>query len=170
MIAADVPACRARRLPKRKASARPSPFVLGDARAGVVLRHTVPLFLLLAVGQALAEDCGGALPTDKRRVDNAHYVVVYATAPAPIVLNEHFAVDVAVCARAGASAPQSVGVDATMPEHKHGMNYRATVTDLGGGRYRAEGLLFHMPGRWELTFDVVANGAVERLASAIVVQ
>ena len=33
------------------------------------------------------------------------------------------------------------------------MNYRPSVTPQGAGRYRAEGLMFHMPGRWELVFE-----------------
>ena len=45
-------------------------------------------------------------------------------------------------------------VDADMPEHRHGMNYRARVQALGGGRYRADGLMFHMPGRWRFVFDL----------------
>jgi hypothetical protein len=43
---------------------------------------------------------------------------------------------------------------AHMPEHKHGMNYKPVVKPLGNGRFRAEGWLFHMPGRWEFLFDV----------------
>ena len=61
--------------------------------------------------------------------------------------------------------PENVAVDAWMPEHRHGMNYRPTVTRLAPGRWRAEGLMFHMPGRWELVFTV--DG--ERLARELVV-
>jgi hypothetical protein len=50
------------------------------------------------------------------------------------------------------------------------MNYRAGVTVVKPGTYRAEGLLFHMPGRWDLTFDVVSGNSVERLASVIRVE
>ena len=32
-------------------------------------------------------------------------------------------------------------VDATMPEHKHGMNYAPTIASRGDGRYRAEGMV-----------------------------
>jgi hypothetical protein len=28
------------------------------------------------------------------------------------------------------------------------MNYRPTIRALGGDRYAADGLMFHMPGRW----------------------
>lgn len=46
------------------------------------------------------------------------------------------------------------GVDASMPEHRHGMNYRPSLVSLGRGRWRAEGLLWHMAGRWELSFEL----------------
>jgi hypothetical protein len=59
-------------------------------------------------------------------------------------------------------------VDASMPEHQHGMNYRPRLIDLGAGRWRAEGLMFHMAGRWELRFDVVeAGGGQARLRESI---
>ena len=37
------------------------------------------------------------------------------------------------------------------------MNYRVKVAPLAG-RYRSEGWLFHMPGRWEFVFDLGAGG------------
>jgi hypothetical protein len=52
-----------------------------------------------------------------------------------------------------------------MPEHRHGMNYRPTVVKGGDGVYVAEGMLFHMPGRWQLLFDVERDGRVERLST-----
>jgi len=50
-----------------------------------------------------------------------------------------------------------------MPEHKHGMNYAPTLKSNGDGRYRVEGLLFHMPGNWEVAFDVRSGGEIQRL-------
>ena len=61
-------------------------------------------------------------------------------------------------------------VDAVMPEHGHGMNYRPSVTAAPGGRWRAEGLLFHMPGRWDLIFDVRRGNKVQRLSQALQVE
>jgi hypothetical protein len=85
-------------------------------------------------------------------IESARYIVAWR-AP-DIAVGRHFAVDFVVCPKAGAAAPQGVRVDAQMPEHRHGMNYKASVRAEGGGRYRAEGLMFHMPGRWELMFEV----------------
>jgi hypothetical protein len=52
-----------------------------------------------------------------------------------------------------------------MPEHRHGMNYRPVVVARGAGLYRADGLMFHMPGRWEIHFDVVTAAATDRLVA-----
>ncbi|MGH8682398.1 MAG: FixH family protein [Burkholderiales bacterium] len=104
------------------------------------------------------------------RLESADFVLHYRPVPAPIVLGRHFAIDVVVCAKAASPAVRGLRVDATMPEHRHGMNYRATVAAKGGGRYVAEGLLFHMPGRWQLLFDVEARGSAARLATDIVLE
>ncbi|MER2534594.1 MAG: FixH family protein [Rhizobiaceae bacterium] len=51
----------------------------------------------------------------------------------------------------------AIAIDGGMPAHRHGLPTRPQVTaDLGGGRYRVEGLKFSMGGRWELRFDISA--------------
>jgi cytochrome c peroxidase len=75
---------------------------------------------------------------------------------------KHFKVDIAACSKAGGPLPETLKVDASMPEHRHGMNYAPTVKKLGPGRWQAEGLMFHMPGKWELVF--VLDGS-ERMTS-----
>jgi hypothetical protein len=82
----------------------------------------------------------------------------------PIEVGRHFALEVQLCP-AEATLRR---VDAAMPEHRHGMNYRPSLQALGGGRWRVEGLMFHMPGRWELRFDVDAAGQAETLRQSIV--
>lgn len=76
----------------------------------------------------------------------------------PAFNNRSFAMAVRVCP-AGAKL---LRVDATMPEHRHGMNYRPRVLQQADG-WRVEGLLFHMAGRWELRFDVEQGGRVQSL-------
>jgi hypothetical protein len=85
------------------------------------------------------------------------------------MLGKHFALETIVCTKPGA-APKSLRVDAQMPEHRHGMNYRPAVTATAPGTYRAEGMLFHMPGRWDIAFDVVVGGRSERLTSTLRVE
>ena len=120
---------------------------------------------LLAAGNALA--CGEALGAGAQRLDSAQFQLAYKPVPAPIPVGRHFAIDFVVCPRDGAAPPAEVRVDATMPEHKHGMNYRPSVKALAPGRYRAEGLLFHMPGRWELVFELRGNGPPLRLTQSL---
>jgi hypothetical protein len=57
-----------------------------------------------------------------------------------------------------------------MTEHRHGMNYRPRVFGQGAGRYVVEGLLFHMPGRWQLVFDVERGRRTERLETDVVLE
>ncbi|HEU4646515.1 MAG TPA: FixH family protein [Burkholderiales bacterium] len=117
------------------------------------------LSLVLGAGAALAcELPGGPAQT----IRSPTHSVVYRAAPR---LGEHFAVEFAVC-----PAPEGVRVDAWMPAHRHGMNYVPAVKALGGGRYRAEGLLFHMPGEWEFVFVLRAHGATQRLVRGLRVE
>ena len=131
--------------------------------------HYAALASLLCAAGAV-EGCGEQIGGTHRTVENPHYVVVYATTPSPIEVGRHFIVDFAVCSRTGRAAPKAVRVDANMPEHRHGMNYRPGVVVVAPGTYRAEGLLFHMPGRWDLTFDVVTGHSSERLADTLRVE
>jgi len=51
-----------------------------------------------------------------------------------------------------------------MPLHDHGMPTRPRVTEnLGDGRYRLEGMRFHMNGRWEVSVTVNSDGTVDTI-------
>jgi len=135
------------------------------------MRRWLAVALAIVAGPACAQvECGASLPGPAARAEDARYVVAYALTPATVAVGAHFVVDFAVCPRAGAPAPEEVRIDATMPEHRHGMNYRPEVTQVAPGLYRAQGMLFHMPGRWDLTFDVVARGRADRLTATLRVE
>lgn len=122
--------------------------------------------MLLLSGAALA--CEPALTGEAaRRVEAERYVVAYRPVPAPIAIGEFFALEIAACGRQGAAPPDGLSVDARMPAHRHGMNYRPTVTREAPGRFRAEGLMLHMPGEWELVLELAGGGRRERLAVAL---
>lgn len=53
-------------------------------------------------------------------------------------------------------------IDAWMPHHRHGMNVAPRISGEGPGRWRAEGMLMHMSGLWEVDVDLVRNGRSER--------
>lgn len=109
----------------------------------------------LALATAARADCGqGLAQTGRRLITQDGLQLAYAPRPAPLPLGRHFALDIVLCAAPGQPAPVLRAVDAEMPAHRHGMNYRPTLDSLGPGRYRADGLLLHMPGAWRLWFDL----------------
>ena len=123
----------------------------------------------------LAASCAGAQPCPHLAgavmLESGRYAVAYRTRPDPIVVGQHFAMDVVLCPRANAEgAVENLRIDAHMPEHRHGMNYRVTVKAIDDARYVAEGLMFHMAGRWELVFDVRARGRTDRLTRSVTVE
>ena len=123
-----------------------------------------------SVGWACTPDLAAAPGSKPQAIEGKQYALAYRTQPEKIVIGQHFVVELALCARDGAAMPESVRVDAHMPEHRHGMNYKTKVTSSGAGKYRAEGLMFHMPGRWEYIFEVRAAGATERITTSVVLQ
>ena len=47
------------------------------------------------------------------------------------------------------------------------MNYKPSLQPLGEGRWRAEGLLWHMPGRWELLLEASLGDQKQRLTQSV---
>jgi hypothetical protein len=138
-----------------------------DRRAGPVsaVRAGAVAGALALVAAPGAWACGEALRGTPQRIENARYEIAFVAVPAPIEAGKHFSLDIAVCPRAGAQPPSALSVDAVMPEHRHGMNYRPVVVARGAGAYRADGLMFHMPGRWDVVFDLVTRTGTERLVA-----
>ena len=133
------------------------------------MRSLIPLLLAMCVLPVQA--CKPELPGAKSEtVESSKYALAFRTQPEKIEIGQHFIVELALCAKEGAAAPDGIRVDAHMPEHRHGMNYKTTVTSSGAGRYRVEGFMFHMPGRWEYTFEVRAGGAADRLTKSVMLQ
>ena len=106
------------------------------------------------------------LPLVQARSAKGQAQVAWKVEGARMAVGKHFAMEVLVCPADAMLAR----VDATMPEHKHGMNYRPSLKALGDGRWRVEGMMFHMPGRWELRLEVQAAGRTEALVDSIQLQ
>lgn len=115
--------------------------------------------LLLALAAAPAAACPLAAPA----LQAGDLQLAWQAEGGPIAVGRPFVMQVQLCP-AGA---RLLRVDATMPEHRHGMNYRPSVAAQPDGRWRAEGLLWHMPGRWELRFDVEHGGRVQSLRESV---
>ena len=124
----------------------------------IALRLLLPALAWLGAAQACVP------PLDGMRLDSKSYVLSYAASPS---VGEFFSIEVAACAKPGHALPDELKVDALMPEHRHGMNYAPSVKRLAPGRWRAEGLMFHMPGRWQLVFELRGKGGSERLSDRL---
>jgi hypothetical protein len=132
------------------------------------------------VGVVIASGCGvwgcatapEAKPTSTaeaaralRQTSLGGYYVTYETTPAVIPVNKIFSIDVRVCTDAAMQQPAAgvqIGADGAMPSHHHGMNLTPKVEKVGEGRFKVTGMLFHMPGPWELYLDVRGSGETER--------
>ena len=107
--------------------------------------------LLLAPASAKAQSCEDAtLDGDAFFLESPPHRVLVVPDPAPLRVNQSFTLLLTVC-----EGPGDINrVDAGMPMHGHGMNYRPTMTRLDDNRVRVEGMLFHMPGSWEITTEI----------------
>ena len=119
--------------------------------------------LVASAGVCAAAACD--LPPGTR-IESEHLAVSYWTIPPRIAVGKPFIVELAACPKRGSVNLERVKLDAHMPEHRHGMNYRVKVVSLGVGRFHSEGWMFHMPGRWEFLFDM----GPERLTHSVRVE
>jgi hypothetical protein len=88
---------------------------------------------------------------------------------ARIVIGQPFTVSFAICSETG-EAVRSIEVDAVMPLHKHGMNYRPTLTRTGPFRYDASNMVFHMPGDWRIQVLTHQGGSVHAFSFDLAVK
>jgi len=93
--------------------------------------------------------------------------IAYRLAPDTPKVGQFFTMDVIACRAPGNDAVQTLVLDAQMPAHGHGMNYRPTTAQTGPSQFKVSGLMLHMPGRWQLTVDLVQGNRRTRLARDI---
>ena len=133
------------------------------------MRKLALLWCLLVTAPAWA-DC----PLDLGRgtglvVFSGRHMIAFRPEPMRLERGEPFALLFNVCTKNGNPA-ELVAVEAHMPETKQDMNRKPTIVPGGDGRYSADGMVFHMPGRWEITFDVRAGEESERLSHELIVK
>ena len=117
--------------------------------------------------------CGDTLAQPGRAVIAADGLqLAHAPSAWPLPVGRPFGLDIVLCPASTASTalPPLLQVDADMPAHRHGLNYRVALRQTGPGRYRAEGVLLHMPGRWRLVFDLGPAEAPRRLVRVVDVE
>jgi hypothetical protein len=90
------------------------------------------------------------------------FVLRYSSEPETIPWGERFSIDVSVARADGEPLQATLAVDARMPDHGHGMNREPKLERLNGSSWRVTNLLFHMPGYWEVYFDLTRGAVTER--------
>jgi hypothetical protein len=88
------------------------------------------------------------------------YTVHYESALDPIEINRMHRWTLVVTRDGEPVENADITVSGGMPEHDHGMPTRPRITaELGEGRYRLEGMRFHMNGNWEVVIEIDAGGS-----------
>ncbi len=96
------------------------------------------------------------------RLQGSKVSVLMELPSSAIKVSQAFSVKALLCPKEDGASITRATVDASMPEHQHGMNYKPK-TQLGQGvdtqatgprLLSAQGLVFHMPGKWQFEFQV----------------
>lgn len=144
-----------------------------------------------AAGPGAAPDTEPNEGCARRAASNAGaYVVCWSPSIDPPPHNAPFALDVTVYDAARPAAPAgmvALTVDASMPEHGHGLVQQPIVRAIGpsipkerlpdhalvhgaavgNGRFEVQQMRLHMPGRWEIYFDIGRGAVIERAQDEI---
>ena len=129
------------------------------------MRGAVGAVLALSVAIPCAPGAAAcAVPEGFARLATPEAEIAYRWEPGVLKVGQFFAAEVVACRAPGPGPVREMLLDAQMPAHGHGMNYRPTVTLTGPGRFRFTGLMLHMAGRWRLTFDLVQGDRRTRLS------
>ena len=125
------------------------------------------LVALPGILQAGEAPCGAQLPSAHRLVavgqgEVAGRFVAFVPEPAPWPVSRHFVLRSEFC-----GAGRLLRVDADMPAHRHGMNYRPTLSLQPDGSFVAQGLMLHMPGRWRIRFEIETDGRRQWLEQTV---
>ena len=107
------------------------------------------------------------MPEGFTRLASPEAEIAYRWEPEHLKVGQFFAADVVSCRAPGQASVRDIVLDAQMPAHGHGMNYRPTAMQVGPDRFRITGLMLHMAGRWRLTFDLVHGDGRTRLSQDV---
>lgn len=108
--------------------------------------------LLLSIDTAA--DDGGWLTR------SGYYRVSYESALDPIAINKiHHWIFTVTTPDGDPVTGAEIAATGGMPEHNHGLPTAPRMTaELGEGRYRFDGVRFHMSGEWELLVTIDVDG------------
>ena len=91
----------------------------------------------------------------------------------PIRVSEAFTIEAALCPLEKGQQITRVAIDASMPEHQHGMNYRPSTqlsphgdVALAEQKFVAKNMVYHMPGRWQIELQISGVNKLGQMWSA----
>ena len=109
--------------------------------------------------------CEVTLEPDTLHAEDQAYELALETIPAPIAVSKPFAVKLQICRKEGTAYTGRVDVDAVMPAHRHGMNYKPALETGSDGVITGSGFVFHMPGRWQFQVRLSEGDQISRLTA-----
>jgi hypothetical protein len=117
--------------------------------------------------QHTGEDDTGTSYETEGLTEGGTFWVAYTTDPAPIVQSETFSATFTIFDGADNAVQVTdatlSSVDASMPDHGHGMNVVPEITDNGDGTFTASPLNFHMSGYWTIPAEITQDTTVEAI-------
>ena len=130
--------------------------------------HTNSIYLAVVVLFFYAYDMAADTGNDWAS-DAGHFRISIQTELDPIEINRIHAWTVTIHTADGEPVSEAeLTVTGGMPIHDHGMPTRPRVTDnLGDGRYRLEGMRFHMNGQWEVSIAISVDGISDTVTIAL---
>ena len=117
-----------------------------DSRAAIAAL----LLIFMPVADTLAEEW-----SSQRNV----YTVSFVSSLEPIEINRIHSWTLSISSDGEPVSGAELTIFGGMPAHDHGMPTRPRVTsEIGEGKYRLDGMRFHMNGYWEVSIEIDANG------------
>jgi len=127
------------------------------------------LVLLIGADPALACQMPFFDPTGQELASD-RFGIQWRFVPTNPKVGEFFSIDFSVCSTGVLMPAEQFKVEAMMPAHRHGMNFVPKITMIGHSIYRAEGLMFHMPGVWALIFEYHDGSGTRRLITEVEIE
>jgi hypothetical protein len=125
-----------------------------------MIRLLVTAGLCLISNICVACDLAGSETVELEAGVTLHYRIV----PSQLRVAQHFSMRFLVCRGKMPQVPDNFKVDALMPTHVHGMNYKAIIEIQPDGQVEATGMMFHMPGPWQVRVDLSSDGLDRQLS------
>lgn len=147
------------------------PFAIGTFRAAIVLAALAIACTSVTASAASPAPAASATPvagaTDAWSQKRLFHVTYASTPSPPPMLALHEWTITITDAAAKPVDGARVTVLGGMPAHAHGLPTTPEVRALGAGRYRVEGLKFHMPGAWIVAFRINAAAGIDSVSFAL---